>query len=108
MTSANASSPSRYSAGTLAGVGVGIGVPLLLALLAVLFLLFKERKKNKYLGHTPLTQNGQEKHGSDGKSELHATTGPVYDSKDAEYRNTPQYVSYEIDGSHPRRAELSL
>lgn len=102
-TSANASGPSQYSAGTLAGVGAGIGVPLLLAFLTALFLLFKERRKNKYVEHTPLAQKSQEGYIPDHKNELHAPT-----TNNADYRNTPQFASYEVDGSNPRRAELPM
>lgn len=101
-------SSNRYSAGTLAGVGAGIGVPLLLALLTVLSLLFKERKKNKNLENIPPTQHSLEKDGSDHRKELHAVSQPIYGTENAEDLNKSRYASYEIDGSHPHRTELPL
>ena len=48
-TSTCPASASSYSTGTLAGSIVGIGLPLLIAFLAALFLLLRERRKNKAL-----------------------------------------------------------
>ena len=47
LSSAASEANGGFSSGDMAGVGAGVGVPLLLALIGVSFLLWKEKAKNK-------------------------------------------------------------
>lgn len=106
-SSVHTSSTNQYSAGALAGVGVGVGIPLLIALLAVLFLLKKERKKNKQLRQTAFIQKSPEDHAAfDHKGELPAATQSPRGKEDNGYVHLPQHAKYEVDASQRSRTEL--
>lgn len=90
-SSPKANQDSQFSSGALAGVGVGVGAPLLIAFLAALFLLFRERKKNR---------PSQQEEPFPAKGELAVGTHPGQGPP--QYQSNPVSTRHELDMQHNR------
>lgn len=85
------SSHGKFSAGAVAGAALGTGIPLLLALLGALFVIFRQRRQIKNLGQ-------QEKSVASHSPQSH-TPSPGQAQVSPQYQQQPYYAPSSSVGS---------